>query len=279
MYLEIITVNFAFLPLRIVVCWCLVWAGEPEAGEWDEQSRGRSQVSSAAGDGSGDEIWTQETTSALTEDGVRVCAFFLQADRGEGGWNFSTTGDLCWESPATSETMAFIFAHHVSLNVFICKKKTTVSSSWQEAEIDGIHQLVVGATENVKEGNEDIREVICCTPAWPFCSYVSLNTVVSSFITRQSKTTPASGCGSYFSWLCARFLSFSWTGMTASRHGLYDKKPGNCRISGTFALRHRHGNDAETDCPVLHVGSGALYEDTEGGPRVFRDANQTLSLS
>uniref|UniRef100_A0A3B5JZ15 Syntaxin-18 n=1 Tax=Takifugu rubripes TaxID=31033 RepID=A0A3B5JZ15_TAKRU len=30
----------------------------------------------------------------------------------------------------------------------------------QEAEIDGIHQLVVGATENVKEGNEDIREAI-----------------------------------------------------------------------------------------------------------------------
>ncbi|XP_075952031.1 syntaxin-18 isoform X3 [Anarhichas minor] len=30
----------------------------------------------------------------------------------------------------------------------------------QETEIDGIHQLVVGATENVKEGNEDIREAI-----------------------------------------------------------------------------------------------------------------------
>ncbi|KAG8007497.1 Syntaxin-18, partial [Nibea albiflora] len=29
----------------------------------------------------------------------------------------------------------------------------------QETEIDNIHQLVVGATENVKEGNEDIREV------------------------------------------------------------------------------------------------------------------------
>uniref|UniRef100_A0A9J7X0B6 Syntaxin-18 n=1 Tax=Cyprinus carpio carpio TaxID=630221 RepID=A0A9J7X0B6_CYPCA len=29
----------------------------------------------------------------------------------------------------------------------------------QETEIDSIHQLVVGATENVKEGNEDIREV------------------------------------------------------------------------------------------------------------------------
>ncbi|RXN22221.1 syntaxin-18 [Labeo rohita] len=28
----------------------------------------------------------------------------------------------------------------------------------QETEIDNIHQLVVGATENVKEGNEDIRE-------------------------------------------------------------------------------------------------------------------------
>ncbi|XP_026860511.2 syntaxin-18 [Electrophorus electricus] len=30
----------------------------------------------------------------------------------------------------------------------------------QETEIDHIHQLVVGATENVKEGNEDIREAI-----------------------------------------------------------------------------------------------------------------------
>ncbi|KAG1934631.1 syntaxin-18 [Pimephales promelas] len=30
----------------------------------------------------------------------------------------------------------------------------------QEAEIDSIHELVVGATENVKEGNEDIREAI-----------------------------------------------------------------------------------------------------------------------
>ncbi|XP_048366103.1 syntaxin-18 isoform X2 [Sphaerodactylus townsendi] len=30
----------------------------------------------------------------------------------------------------------------------------------QEAEIDNIHQLVVGATENIKEGNEDIREVL-----------------------------------------------------------------------------------------------------------------------
>ncbi|XP_064367509.1 syntaxin-18 isoform X2 [Dromaius novaehollandiae] len=30
----------------------------------------------------------------------------------------------------------------------------------QETEIDNIHQLVVGATENIKEGNEDIREAI-----------------------------------------------------------------------------------------------------------------------
>ncbi|XP_056625166.1 syntaxin-18 isoform X1 [Triplophysa dalaica] len=30
----------------------------------------------------------------------------------------------------------------------------------QDTEIDNIHQLVVGATENVKEGNEDIREAI-----------------------------------------------------------------------------------------------------------------------
>lgn len=32
-------------------------------------------------------------------------------------------------------------------------------SAKQETEINSIHQLVVGATENVKEGNEDIREV------------------------------------------------------------------------------------------------------------------------
>ncbi|XP_075714146.1 syntaxin-18 isoform X2 [Rhinoderma darwinii] len=29
----------------------------------------------------------------------------------------------------------------------------------QETDIDNIHQLVVGATENIKEGNEDIREI------------------------------------------------------------------------------------------------------------------------
>lgn len=34
----------------------------------------------------------------------------------------------------------------------------------QEAEIDSIHQLVVGATENIKEGNEDIREVSTLGP-------------------------------------------------------------------------------------------------------------------
>lgn len=36
----------------------------------------------------------------------------------------------------------------------------------QEADIDSIHQLVVGATENIKEGNEDIREV-CAHPTHP----------------------------------------------------------------------------------------------------------------
>ncbi|KAJ7398187.1 hypothetical protein BTVI_127825 [Pitangus sulphuratus] len=30
----------------------------------------------------------------------------------------------------------------------------------QETDIDNIHQLVVGATENIKEGNEDIRETL-----------------------------------------------------------------------------------------------------------------------
>lgn len=44
----------------------------------------------------------------------------------------------------------------------------------QEADIDSIHQLVVGATENIKEGNEDIREVCAQpppqAPAPPWCS-------------------------------------------------------------------------------------------------------------
>lgn len=37
-------------------------------------------------------------------------------------------------------------------------------STNQETEINSIHQLVVGATENVKEGNEDIREVMFSPP-------------------------------------------------------------------------------------------------------------------
>lgn len=43
----------------------------------------------------------------------------------------------------------------------------------QEADIDSIHQLVVGATENIKEGNEDIREAkdlsssVFCLQQWP----------------------------------------------------------------------------------------------------------------
>uniref|UniRef100_G3P074 Syntaxin-18 n=3 Tax=Gasterosteus aculeatus aculeatus TaxID=481459 RepID=G3P074_GASAC len=80
----------------------------------------------------------------------------------------------------------------------------------QETEIDGIHQLVVGATENVKERQMRIYE-------------------------RQSKTTRASGYGSCSSWSCALSLSFSWTGTTAnttSQHGLYltGNRPGLAHI-------------------------------------------------
>lgn len=36
---------------------------------------------------------------------------------------------------------------------------------------------------------------------------------------------------------------------------------GNCRVVGTFVLWQRHCEDAEIECPGLHVGSGVLYED------------------
>lgn len=36
---------------------------------------------------------------------------------------------------------------------------------------------------------------------------------------------------------------------------------GSCRVVGTFVLWQRHCEDAEIECPVLHVGSGVLYED------------------
>lgn len=55
-------------------------------------------------------------------------------------------------------------------------------SSWQEAEIDNIHQLVVGATENVKEGNEDIREV-------PFTALGEKHTSASNILAVHSPVT------------------------------------------------------------------------------------------
>lgn len=36
---------------------------------------------------------------------------------------------------------------------------------------------------------------------------------------------------------------------------------GNICIAGTFVVWRRHRGDAETECPVLSVGSGVLYED------------------
>uniref|UniRef100_G3SBV0 Syntaxin-18 n=1 Tax=Gorilla gorilla gorilla TaxID=9595 RepID=G3SBV0_GORGO len=49
----------------------------------------------------------------------------------------------------------------------------------QEAEIDGVHQLVVGATENIKEGNEDIREAIKNNAG--FCVWILFFLVMCSF--------------------------------------------------------------------------------------------------
>lgn len=42
-----------------------------------------------------------------------LMSFFClrQANRGEGGGDFSTAGDLCWESPATSEQTYALFIH------------------------------------------------------------------------------------------------------------------------------------------------------------------------
>lgn len=49
-------------------------------------------------------------------------------------------------------------------------------------------------------------------------------------------------------------MTASW----ARRRGPYTI--GNCRIVGTSVLWKRHCEDAETECPVLHVESGVLYE-------------------
>lgn len=49
------------------------------------------------------------------------------------------------------------------------------------------------------------------------------------------------------------------TASRAGRHGLC--MIGNCRVVGTFVLWQRHCEDAEIEWPVLHVGSGVLYED------------------
>lgn len=38
----------------------------------------------------------------------------LQANRGEGSGDLSTAGDLCWESPATSELTSLQFVHPVT---------------------------------------------------------------------------------------------------------------------------------------------------------------------
>ncbi len=102
-------------------------------------------------------------------------------------------------------------------------------SLWQETEIDSIHQLVVGATENVKEGNEDIREVtfpiwkqaainsacviyaLCYVFLWLMSINLINKLILFTSITRQSKTMLASGFGSCSSWSCALSLSSSWT--------------------------------------------------------------------
>lgn len=161
----------------------------------------------------------------------------LQANWREGGGDLPTAGDLCWESPATSEPSSFCFIHTDVLFWEEVEVKLIVRLTfWQETEIDGIHQLVVGATENVKEGNEDIREVtplIRSTCGLETVCYVFPLTLFCS--PRQSKTTRASGYGSCSSWSCALSLFFSWTGTTAnttSQHGLYltGNRPGLAHI-------------------------------------------------
>ena len=125
----------------------------------------------------------------------------------------------------------------------------------QETEIDNIHQLVVGTTENVKEGNEDIREVnnpivqsssiicisreiLCCnkqsSPSPHFYVIINRNVQKDRYrfscwntslslslslclsVSRPLKTTQASVCGSSSSWSCAPSPCSSWTGTTAN---------------------------------------------------------------
>lgn len=121
-------------------------------------------------------------------------------------------------------------------------------STKQETEINSIHQLVVGATENVKEGNEDIREVMFTSSAITVTRHISrcfLAPAVSPKLTiktsscvclsRQSRTTPASGSGFSSSWSCARSLCFSWTGTTANRAWRLPGLCANCS-SGTCSV-------------------------------------------
>ena len=56
----------------------------------------------------------------------------------------------------------WVLQEQVLIHEYTCKgRKWCLCTHFfpQETEIDSIHQLVVGTTENVKEGNEDIREV------------------------------------------------------------------------------------------------------------------------
>ncbi len=179
-------------------------------------------------------------------------------------------------------------------------------SLWQETEIDSIHQLVVGATENVKEGNEDIREVtfpiwkqaainsacviyaLCYVFLWLMSINLINKLILFTSITRQSKTMLASGFGSCSSWSCALSLSSSWTGMTAntaSQHGLYNRKLSG---SGTYWLSHKGEDDdsTETECSGDHAGPGfqsnkVFFMDilcSSGGDSLFfSDANHLIS--
>lgn len=245
--------------LYCCVCRCLVWAGEPEAGEWDEQSGGRSQVSSASVSGSLIGGYNLSLKCCLL-------LWIPPPDRSRGRWLKFPDYRRSLLRKSCNKWDGFHFrSPRKSKRVFICDKQLSRCPR-QEAEIDGIHQLVVGATENVKEGNEDIREVIFATPAWPFCNYVSLNTVISSSSQGNQKQCRLPCVDPVFPGYVLVFSSFPglvWQlAELAGVDSVGRKKTQKLAFLARRSLAHTRKRHRDW-ISVLHVGSEVLSEDTE----------------
>lgn len=89
----------------------------------------------------------------------RVC-FFFTAGKSRGRWwrSLDSRRSLLRRSCTRWVSASGQRRWMRPLSVLSPVSRLTFSAK-QETEINSIHQLVVGATENVKEGNEDIREV------------------------------------------------------------------------------------------------------------------------